>query len=138
MTHDGSSWMYQCYGKSNYNTYVIFTHHNYYINENYHKCTRAIKYHEQRLVKKEWVEKYVLDWKSKQESILNGCKVFDKEKGEYSVMTASQAFGVDKQHLYYLVREGRIPCTRKGSYVVFHHDELVRYFEQQRNLQKGA
>ena len=92
---------------------------------------RAIKFNDQRLVKKEWVDKYIRYYKSKQESVMNGKKVFNAEKGEYSAKMASETFNIDIQHLYYLAREGRIPCTRKGSYVVFHHKDLVRYLERQ-------
>ena len=99
---------------------------------------RAIKLDDQRLSTKEWVDEYTRTWKSKQHSVYNGMPTFNKEKGEYSIKTASQAFDIKEQRLYHLIREGRLPCTRKGCYVVLHHDELSKFIEKELGEQKHA
>lgn len=64
---------------------------------------------------------------SRKVSKFNGSLLFDKSKGEYSVVEASNLLGCDVQHLYYACRERKIRTEKRGYAWVIHIDDVNEY-----------
>jgi hypothetical protein len=78
----------------------------------------------------EWIHEYLKYWRSKQEhSMFNGEKVFNKDKGEYSIIMAAKELGVKPQLLQDMHFEGKIKTYYKGKYIVISKKELERVKE---------
>ena len=60
----------------------------------------------------------------------NDLPIYDSDKGLYSVNKASQLLGIDRQHIYYLIRKGDIRAHKKGRHYVLTYEEIERYYEE--------
>lgn len=78
----------------------------------------------------EWLREYMEHWASKQEhSRFNGEKVFNKDKGEYSVVMVAQELGVKTQLIHDMCKEGKIKTYRKSTFLIISKEELERVKE---------
>ena len=86
-----------------------------------------------RLNAKKEKSKWVIspeDWKSyldtkydRRFSVKDGEFLFDESLGKMSPKMLAQKFGVNIQHIYYLIRGKKIPaCKKGGSYVISNED----------------
>ena len=63
--------------------------------------------------------------KSRKEGVL----IFDKSKGFYSIGEAAKFLGKNTNHIYYLVRMGKLKTHRQGNAIVIQDTELHKYAE---------
>jgi excisionase family DNA binding protein len=70
---------------------------------------------------------------SRVNSVIDGEKVFDEEKGCVSVEKAAQMISVPRQKLYYAVRKGMLKSTRKGNSYVINIQDLFQYQDKYLN-----
>jgi excisionase family DNA binding protein len=74
---------------------------------------------------KEYSEKKYCRSKSRKEGEL----IFDKQKGFYSITEAAKILNKNVNHIYYLVRMGKLKTHRQGSAIVIEDKELHNYVE---------
>lgn len=55
--------------------------------------------------------------------------IFDKNKGFYSITEAADFLGKNTNHIYYLVRMGKLKSHRQGTAIVIQDVELYKYAE---------
>lgn len=76
----------------------------------------------------EWIDEYQANYRSKQlHSTWNGRKVFDRERGEYSIQDVAKILNTSEDNVEYWVRNGRLKTIRKGFYRVIMKEELERF-----------
>ena len=63
-------------------------------------------------------------------SMKNGKHIYNIEEGIMSPTMISQQYGVNKQRLYYLIRQGVIPCQRVGCSYVVCKEDVFQNFEK--------
>lgn len=66
---------------------------------------------------------------SRSKSRKEGELIFDKNKGYYSISDAAKLLGKNTNHIYYLVRMGKLKIHRQGSAIVIQDIELQKYVE---------
>lgn len=59
----------------------------------------------------------------------NGELIFDKSKGFYSIYEAAKFLNKNTNHIYYLVRVGKLKTHRQGTAIVIKDTELYKYAE---------
>ena len=64
---------------------------------------------------------------SRSNSRKEGELIFDKSKGFYSISEAAKFLGKNTNHIYYLVRMGKLKTHRQGSAIVIQDTELYNY-----------
>jgi excisionase family DNA binding protein len=72
---------------------------------------------------KDYLENKYCRSKSRNEGEL----IFDKSKGFYSIAEAADYLGKNTNHIYYLVRMGKLKSHRQGSAIVIKDIELHNY-----------
>lgn len=70
---------------------------------------------------------------SRVNSVIDGEKIFDEEKGSVSVERASQMIAVPRQKLYYAVRTGMLKSIKKGNTYVIKVEDLFEYQDKHLN-----
>lgn len=70
---------------------------------------------------------------SRVNSVIDGEKVFDEQKGFVSIERASQMIAVPRQKLYYAVRTGMLKSQRKGNSYVIKVEDLFEYQDKHLN-----
>ncbi len=65
---------------------------------------------------------------SRERSIYNGESLYKAEEKEISVRQCAKLFGVNEQHIYYLVRTHKISYVKRGSAVILKYDECMKQF----------
>lgn len=63
-------------------------------------------------------------------SKINGEPIFDIAQGYLSVNHVSKLFGINTQHIYYLLRTGQIHAAKKGSAWVVNFEEIKKIYNQ--------
>ena len=66
-------------------------------------------------------------------SVIDGEKIFDEEKGHVSVEKASQMISIPRQKIYYAIRKGILKTVRKGNAYVINVEDLFEYQEKHLN-----
>lgn len=64
---------------------------------------------------------------SRSKSRKEGQLIFDKSKGYYSITEVAKMLGKNTNHIYYLVRVGKLNSHRQGNAIVIQDIELHRY-----------
>ena len=94
------------------------------------KSLKAKKDGKRTFTTQEWIDEYTEYWRSKQEhSLFNGEKVFDKDRGHFSVEMLAKEFNVKPQMIYDMIKEGKIKHFRKGNYIIISREEVDRMKE---------
>jgi len=75
------------------------------------------------------LEEYCQKKYCRSKTIKHGELVFDKKKGFYSILEVSKILGKPTQHVYYLVRLGRLKSHRQGGSIVIQDKDLYAYRE---------
>jgi excisionase family DNA binding protein len=60
-------------------------------------------------------------------STVNDEPLYDKEKGEYSVLEAAKILPCPRQHLYHACRIKKITCTKKRCAWVIKDEDIIEY-----------
>lgn len=66
---------------------------------------------------------------SRKYSVFSGKPLYETEKGEISVNDAAKMFRISAQRLYYLLRIGKIPSTRKNSAYILQLKDVEKSLE---------
>jgi excisionase family DNA binding protein len=66
---------------------------------------------------------------SRARSIKEGKLIFDKDQGFYSISEAADILGKNMNHVYYLVRMGKLKTHRQGTAIVIQDTELQNYLD---------
>ena len=104
---------------------------------------KAVKRNGKLYTCEEWIEEYYENRRSKDHnSIFNGRKVFDEDKGELSVSMVARELGVGRSHIEYYLSTGRLKSFRKGKYHVILRTELERFkiedLEEKQDIAQNA
>jgi excisionase family DNA binding protein len=67
----------------------------------------------------------------------DGELIFDKSKGFFSIGEAAKMLNRNTNHIYYLVRMGRLRTHRQGTAIVIKDTELYNHIEFLRNKKKN-
>lgn len=59
----------------------------------------------------------------------DGTKVFDKDKGEYSISQLADKHDVPKMNIYYWVHKGLIPYTRYKTNYIIREKDFTDFYE---------
>lgn len=88
----------------------------------------------------EWIEEYQKNKRSKDHnSLFNGRKVFDPEKGELSAQMVSKELNVHVASVHYYIKTGQLNTVRKGSYHVIMREDLANFVSKKwGNIQEIA
>jgi excisionase family DNA binding protein len=70
--------------------------------------------------------------------MFNGQPLYNKALKEMSLRQAAKLLGVHEQHLYYLVKKGRLPHVRRGAAIVLSYDELQKMFTPKQDQMRFA
>lgn len=92
-----------------------------------HKKMSAVKQNKRWKISLDQIEEYRRNKYSRKKSMFNGCLLFDKSKGEYSVTEVSELLNCDAQHIYNACRNNKIKTTKKNKSWVIHVDDLLEY-----------
>lgn len=93
------------------------------------KRLNAIKENDTWLIAESDLKEYFVNKYSRAKSTKEGELIFDKGKGYYSIAEASEFLGKNTNHIYYLVRMGKLKSHRQGTAIVIHEKELHKYAE---------
>jgi hypothetical protein len=63
-------------------------------------------------------------------STIDGERVFDDEKGLFSVDTASKLVNINQQRIYYAIRKGKLKAHKRKAAWVVHVNDLLEYHKQ--------
>lgn len=86
--------------------------------------------------KEEWIDEYLNDKRNIEKIKVCGKKVYDKLQGNYTVSQTAKFLGVNNQHVYSLIRQGKIKSSNVGWYHVISSSEICKM--QEEILQKSA
>lgn len=81
------------------------------------------------LITKTDLELYFKTKYSRSNSKRQGQFIFDKNKGFYSIVEAANFMNKTTNHIYYLVRVGKLSSHRQGSAIVIQDADLHRYIQ---------
>lgn len=93
------------------------------------KRLNAKKENETWLIAESDLKDYVENKYCRSKSTKEGELIFDKSKGFYSIVEAANFLGKNTNHIYYLVRMGKLKSHRQGSAIVIQDVELHHYAE---------
>lgn len=79
------------------------------------------------LVSESDLKEYAESKYSRSKSRNEGDLIFDKSKGFYSISEAAKYLGKNTNHIYYLVRMGKLQSHRQGTAIVIKDTELYKY-----------
>jgi len=82
------------------------------------------------------LETYEVSKYKRSESKFNGAKIFDKEKGLFSVKECANALGIKMQAVYFLLRVGKLKAEKKGAQLVISVETIRAYKEEYRSNYK--
>lgn len=102
------------------------------------KATKRLSHHGKMtwMITPEDLEEYQNNKYSTDRRRINGELVFDKRQGRISVKYAadllSQMLGyqITESSMYYKLRTGEIPCSRKGSTYIINETDLISYYQK--------
>lgn len=106
------------------------------------KRLKATKLNNRWKIKKEDLDEYRGNKYNRDLRKQNGELVFDMEKGHFSVpqvckvLSASLNRPYSLNHLYYLIRSGKVKAFRKGYAWVIHKDDAIALLEKERGAEK--
>lgn len=108
------------------------------------KMTEATKYSRrgQWTIKKADLDEYRANKYNREKYTVNGEKVFDVEKGEFSVNQVAKILGkmlcesIPVAHIYYLIRVGELKCYRKGWALVVKKEDAMKIYEKKAGINK--
>lgn len=78
-------------------------------------------------IKREDLQEYIKEKYDRKHSKYNGEKLFDMNRGTISLARASELLKEDYNHMYYLVRSGKLRAKRKGKAYVLKIADLNEY-----------
>lgn len=81
------------------------------------------------LIEEKDLQEYLKYKYCRSKSHVDGELIFDKKKGYYSIADTAQFLDKSMNHVYYLVRVGKIQTHRQGGTIVVQDKELYRYAE---------
>lgn len=93
------------------------------------KKLRARKENNSWLIEEKDLQEYLKYKYCRSKSHIDGELIFDKKKGFYSIADAAKFLGKTMNHVYYLVRVGKIQTHRHGGTIIILNKELYRYAE---------
>lgn len=93
------------------------------------KRLNACKENDTWLITESDLKEYFDNKYSRSKSRVEGELIFDKSKGFYSISEAADFLGKNTNHIYYLVRMGKLKTHRQGSAIVIQDIELYKYAE---------
>ncbi len=102
---------------------------------------KAIKIGRHRYIKREDYDAYRLNKYNREERVVDGERVFDFEKGEYSVQQISKIYShstgrfYGTQRIYYLIHSGQLKAFRKGKTWVVKKEDAVEFFDKENKMQ---
>lgn len=91
------------------------------------KRLNASKENDTWLITESDLKEYFENKYSRSKSRVDGELIFDKSKGFYSISEAADFLGKNTNHIYYLVRMGKIQTHRKGTSIVIQDFDLYKY-----------
>lgn len=102
------------------------------------KMTEATKYARkgQWTVKKADLDEYRANKYNREEYKVDGEKVFDVEKGDFSVNQIAKLLGHPVAHIYYLIRIGDLKSYRKGWALVIKKEDALKMHEKKIGMNK--
>jgi excisionase family DNA binding protein len=106
-----------------------------YLSIGKHAVYNAIKKKRLKAVKKDrrWnfntedLDAYKKEKFDRKFSTFKGKPLYDKSKGEHSLIEAAKILGCPRQHLYYACKENKIPTTKKKSVWVINIKDIEAY-----------
>lgn len=93
------------------------------------KRLNATKENDTWLIAESDLKEYFDNKYCRSKSRKEGTLIFDKSKGFYSIVEAANFLGKNTNHIYYLVRVGKLKSHRQGSAIVIQDIELHNYAE---------
>lgn len=93
------------------------------------KRLNASKENETWLINESALKEYFDNKYCRSKSRKQGELIFDKTKGFYSISEAADFLGKNTNHIYYLVRMGKLKSHRQGTAIVIQDVELYKYAE---------
>lgn len=73
------------------------------------------------------LETYEASKYDRSESRLNGSKIFDNERGCFSVRQCAAILGIKEQRVHLLARTGRLKVEKRGSQFVIKTEDIKAY-----------
>ncbi len=93
------------------------------------KRLNARKDNDTWLIANEDLKEYIETRYSRSKSRREGELIFDKQKGYYSINEAAKFLNRNANHVYYLVRLGKLKTQKIGAAIVIQDTELHKYWE---------
>lgn len=93
------------------------------------KRLNASKENDTWLIGESALKEYFENKYCRSKSRKQGELIFDKNKGFYSISEAADFLGKNTNHIYYLVRMGKLKSHRQGAAIVIQDAELYKYAE---------
>jgi hypothetical protein len=88
------------------------------------------------LITEKDLKEYVDNKYDRSRSRKKGKLIFDKSKGFYSISEAAKFLGKNNNHIYYLVRMGRLKTHRQGNAIVIQDLDLymhAQFYQKRKN-----
>lgn len=93
------------------------------------KRLNASKENDTWLISESDLKEYFDNKYCRSKSRKQGELIFDKNKGFYSITETAEFLGKNTNHIYYLVRMGKLKSHRQGTAIVIQDIELYKYAE---------
>ncbi len=84
------------------------------------------------------IDEYRASKYNREKSKFNGQYLYSREKHEMSPRQCAKLFGVEEQHIYYLVHVGKLEAEKRGYAIVIKYEDAMKRLGEDPRQEKFA